>query len=240
MAISGSKILTYSGYKNIEDVSIDDALLKCNGTFEKQKKCYSFVKTSLIHLTTYSHPSPISVVPEQLFYVRQKKRIWNIKYKSFDYVFEKPFWIKANDLTMSHYIGMIINTASISIPEFETYDWFAIGRNFSHYSILQEWLQNAPVHFVKKFIEGFDNNAPMTTHLALGLQRLYLKVGILSKIVRDSNNRCTVLRNADASFIEDGYAWYSLKNIKKTNDMHIGIYTFKDTFIIQNIIVNCP
>jgi hypothetical protein len=236
MAIRTSKILTFYGYKNIEDISIDDTLLQSNGTFETREKSYTFLKTSLVHLKTYSHPEAITIIPEQLFYVRKKKRSWNLKYKSFDYSFSKPFWISAKDITREHYVGMIINKLSISIPEFETYDWYVIGKNFSHYSMLHEWLHNAPIHFIKKFIDGFDNKSPMTYYLALGIQRLYLKAGILSEIVRNSDNRYIVLRCEYSSFIDDGYAWYCLQEIKKTKDANVGIYEIPDTFILNNIV----
>lgn len=236
MAIRSSKILTYYGYKNIEDLSFEDDLLKTDGTFENRKKLYNFGKTSIIHLKTYSHPEPISVIPEQLFYVRKKNRVWNLSLKKFDYCFDKPVWVHAKDITKDHYLGMVINNLSVTIPEFEKYDWVKIGFNFSHYSIIQEWLHNAPIPFIKKFIYGFDNTSPMTYHLALGLQRLYLKAGILSKIVKDSDNRFMVVKYEYASFIEHGYAWYSLQNIKKTYDVNRGIYEIPDTFVIQNIV----
>lgn len=239
MAIRNSRILTYYGYKTIEDISIDDSLLKSDGTFENQQKLYYFGKTSIIHLKTYFHPERISVIPEQLFYVREKKRIWNLKYKAFDYLFEKPLWIHAKDINYCHYIGMIINNSNITIPEFENYEWEKIGFNFSHNSTIQEWLHNAPIHFVKRFIEGFDYKSSVTYHLALGLQRLYLKAGILSKIVRNSDNRYMVIRENNACFIEDGYAWYSLQNIRKTYDTNIGVYEFQDSFVIQNIVSIC-
>lgn len=236
MAIRTSKILTFYGYKNIEDISIDDSLLKGDGTFENREKAYSFRKTSLVHLKTYSHPEPITIIPEQLFYVRKKKRSWNLQHRAFDYSFSKPFWIKANDITREHYVGMIINNSNISIPEFETYDWYNIGKNFTHYSIIHEWLHNAPIHFIKKFIEGFNNKSPMTYYLALGIQRLYLKAGILSEIVRNSDNRYIVLKYEHSSFISDGYAWYCLQDIKKTEDANVGIYEIHDTFVVNNIV----
>ena len=237
MAICSSKILTLYGYKNIKDVSIEDKILNCVGAFENQHKAHYIENTSIIiQLKTYSHPEPISCIPAQLFYVRQKKRTWNMNHKKFDYTFEKPIWKHAKDITMNDYLGMIINTSHNSIPEFESYDWFMIGHNFSHYSIIQEWLHNTPVRFVKEFINGFENETPMTYNLALGIQRLYLKAGILSKIVRDSSNRYMVLRYNYASFIEDGYAWYSLQKIKKTVVKDIDIYEFPDSFIIHNII----
>lgn len=236
MAIRNSRILTRDGYKQIDDIDIEDALMSWDGTFENQQKTYVFCKTALVSLKTYSHPDPIVTIPEQRFYVRKKQRTWNIDTKSFKYTFDKPCWIDAKDITMCHYVGMVINTSHVNIPEFENYDWYMIGKNFSHYSTIQEWLQNAPLFYIKQFINGFDNNEPMTYHLALGIQRLYLKAGILSKIVRDSYNRCIVQKCKEGAFIKDGYAWYSLQKIHETCPNNIGIYTLTEGFVIQNLV----
>lgn len=232
-----SKILTQYGYKSIEDVTIDDMMLNASNFFEKQEKPhYNAEMTEIFRLKTYSHPDAINCIPEQYFYVRQKKRLWNSQKKRFEYSFEQPIWKQAKDLTMNDYLGMIINTKHNYIPDFETYDWFMIGYNFSHYSIIQEWLHSAPVRFIKQFITGFVNDEPMTYHLALGIQRLYLKAGILSKIICDSHNKYTVVQYKDASFIQDGYAWYSLQKISSRIEKNVEVFQFEDTFVLQNVL----
>ena len=236
MVLRGSKILTHYGYKTIEDITFDDSLLNISGLFENQQKSHIRKQSTIFQFKTYMHPFPFSAVPEQMFYVREKHRTWNLKTKCFDYSFGKPLWKCAKEITYRDYIGMSINALQNDIPEFDAFDWYLIGKNYSHYSVLQEWLHNASTGYIQLFLQGFDNTEPMTYNLALGIQRLNLKARIISKIVCNSNNQFRVVEEKYGSFIENGFAWYRLQNIKKKHSQLVDVYEITDTFIMDNII----
>jgi DNA (cytosine-5)-methyltransferase 1 len=127
--VSGTKTLTTTGYKNIEDVKITDVLYTHKGKFQNilnlQSKIYC---GGLIELNLNHHTSGIISTKEHPYYVREKNA------KGF---FENPCWKNASELTLNDYIGMVINTNNI-IPEF-TFEtdinikldklnyWFMIG-----------------------------------------------------------------------------------------------------------------
>lgn len=119
--IAGTKVLTNSGYKNIEDVLLEDKLLTHKDKFQKivnlQRKIYS---GDLYELNIKYHPENIFCTEEHPFYVREKKRIWDNSIRRYKTYFDEPVWKKAKELTLNDYYGMIINNNNI-IPEF-TFD----------------------------------------------------------------------------------------------------------------------
>ncbi len=120
--IEGTQVLTQKGYKNIEDVVLEDKLLTHTGKFQDilnlQRKIYS---GDLYDLKIKYHSDIITCTEEHPFYVREKKRVWNNQLRKYNScTFEEPQWKKANELTMNDYFGMVINTNE-NIPEF-TFD----------------------------------------------------------------------------------------------------------------------
>ena len=116
--IAGTRVLTYDGYKNIEDVVLEDKLLTHTGCFQDiinlQKKTY----TGFVYdLDIECHPEIITCTEEHPFYVREKKIIWDDSMKESITTFGEPVWKKANELTSNDYFGMVINNKEI-IPEF--------------------------------------------------------------------------------------------------------------------------
>lgn len=130
--IEGTKVLTESGYKNIESVENDDKLYTHTGQWkpilEKFSKSHS---DSLIEIKACYHPK-ITVTPEHPFYV--KSYIIKDRYqgKRVVPIYSEPKWVEAKDLTPRCVIGMKIETEEI-IPKFGdiTIDteeqWFMFG-----------------------------------------------------------------------------------------------------------------
>ena len=114
--LTGTKVLTLEGYKNIEDVVLQDTLLTHTGKFQNivnlQRKVYN---GDLYELKIKYHSDIITCTEEHPFYIREKKNIR--KNKKLTYTFEEPLWKKARELTKNDYFGMIINTNE-KIPEF--------------------------------------------------------------------------------------------------------------------------
>lgn len=157
--------------------------------------------------------------------------------------------------------------------------WYNILKKFGKYAhnkLIPEWVQDAPIHLISEFIEGYkradgsvrqNENIRFTTvslNLALGLQRLYLKLGHIfgvKKTIRDRqtiidgrlvNRRDTYcvsgytreLMRKQIAFIEDGYGWFPLFDILSENVNDIPVYNFEvdddNSYIVENVVVhNC-
>jgi len=166
--IEGTQILTYNGYKNIENVEITDKLLTHTGKFNNilnlQRKIYN---GDLYKIKIKYHPEVIISTEEHPFYIREKKG---------KNIFGNPKWKKANELTKNDYFGMVINNNNI-IPEF-TFEkitikfdildyWFVIG-----YFIGNGWIEEGngehKIRFAinnkneKEIFEKINNIIPIT------------------------------------------------------------------------------
>jgi len=154
--------------------------------------------------------------------------------------------------------------------------WYTILKDFGKYAHgkkIPEWVQDAPTPLVTEFINGYmgadgyirdDGVYSMTTvspDIALGIQRLFLKIGKLSSVSkcnrpstciidgRTVNQRDTysirVHHSARySSFIEGQYAWFAPSGITTTLTNGTPVYNFEvdidNTYIVQNTIVhNC-
>lgn len=116
--IAGTKILTNLGYKNIEDIGLEDKLSTNFSKFQnviniKQKKYFG----DLYELDIKYHPEKIICKETQQFYVREKYQFWDNLIRRYKNVFKEPKWKKVNELTQNDYYGMVINTNEI-IPNF--------------------------------------------------------------------------------------------------------------------------
>jgi len=146
---------------------------------------------------------------------------------------------------------------------------------YAHGKIIPEWIQNAPKNLIKSFIDGYiasDGHkksgkcycvTTVSYNLAYGLQRLYLKLGIIAsceKTIRPTT--CVILgrtvnqrdsyqitaytekeRNY-TSFIEGNYVWYTQTSNIITQASDEPVYNFEvendNSYIVYNTIVhNC-
>lgn len=115
--VAGTKILTKSGYKNIENVVLEDKLLTHTGTFQSivnlQRKQYN---GDMFRLKIKYHPETTVCTEEHPFYVRERVKKWNTSTNKYDISYNEPLWKSAKELTMNDYFGMVINTNKI-IPK---------------------------------------------------------------------------------------------------------------------------
>ena len=116
--VKDTLVLTHNGYKEIQNVSIDDQLLTHTGQFQKivnlQRKQYNGL---LYDIKLKYHPEIITCTEEHPFFVREKKRVWNNSLQKYEYSFGDPEWKNASSLTMNHVFGMVINFKE-DIPTF--------------------------------------------------------------------------------------------------------------------------
>jgi DNA (cytosine-5)-methyltransferase 1 len=154
--IKDTLVLTDNGYKQIQDVILEDKLLTHRGQFQNivnlQRKEYT---GELYNIKLKYHPELINCTEEHPFYVREQKKIWNNSLRKYDYSFEEPEWKNASKLTMNHRFGMVINskeeiptftfekqinksrTDNISITLDNPDQWFTMG-----YFIGDGWIQD--------------------------------------------------------------------------------------------------
>ena len=132
--------------------------------------------------------------------------------------------------------------------------WYNILKQFG--KLIPEWVQDAPKEFIQEFINGYMKAdgciTTVSSNLAYGLQRLYLKLGhifSINKCVRQKNTiidgRMGIQRERKlSSFIEDNYVWFAPLKITKRNITEISVYNFEvendNSYIVMNTIVhNC-
>ncbi len=112
-------VLTNNGYKEIQNVHLDDKLLTHTGNFQNivnlQRKIYN---GPIYNFKIKYHPEIIKCTEEHPFYVREQIKVWNNLLRKYEYTYGQPEWVNANLIKPTHLFGMVINTNS-DIPSFE-------------------------------------------------------------------------------------------------------------------------
>ncbi|MBQ3420224.1 MAG: DNA cytosine methyltransferase, partial [Romboutsia sp.] len=124
--IAGTKVLTWCGYKNIEDITSEDYVLTHKNRYQRVIKPMINKANHIYRLSTMASDD-IYVTGEHPFYVRKKSHIKvkeDGKTKTVRY-FDKPEWINAKDLSKDYYVGVAINKES-RLP-----DWNGITITFT-------------------------------------------------------------------------------------------------------------
>jgi len=226
--IAGTKVLTDSKYKNIEDVLLEDKLLTHTGKYQKivnlQTKIYS---GDLYELNIKYHPEIITCTEEHPFFVREKKILNGKIY------FDEPVWKNAKDLTLNDYFGMVIDDLN--------HGW--IHNSASIYKYVNSYVKshgnidkNGKIHILTD-----------SYNLAYKLQHLYLKLGYIYGIKRKNNTYVVAeyLNNKKRlSFIENNYVWYEPVEINKKHAVNTPVYNFEvendNSYVVNNVIChNC-
>ena len=125
--------------------------------------------------------------------------------------------------------------------------------------LIPEWVHDAPKEFIQEFINGYNNNKKnnkfitSSNQLAYGYQRLYLKMGNIAEITKNTlfgsdiyeisintNNQ----HDVSSSFIEGNYVWYAPFKITKKETSQTPVYNFEvetdNSYIVENVCVhNC-
>lgn len=133
---------------------------------------------------------------------------------------------------------------------------------------IPEWIQSAPISKIKSFLEGFSDSVCKSSEdtddvirfnvdnlmIAYSLQRLYLKLGMFSRVYTNKGFRGVKTFHLDVeknpnmlNKIEDGYAWMNVVYSEPVNNMdneHTVVYNFDvendHSYIVENAIVhNC-
>ena len=113
--VAGTKILTGTGYKKIEDVLLKDKLLTHTGRLQDilnlQHKMYS---GRLLILNIKYNCEDIVCTEEHPFYVRENRKGRTSSSNKYDGTFGEPVWKSAKELSSRDYFGMVINSNEIT------------------------------------------------------------------------------------------------------------------------------
>ena len=116
--IKDTLVLTNNGYKEIQNVVIDDKLLTHTGKFQNlvnlQRKKYNGL---LYDIKLKYNTEIITCTEDHPFYVRGKNKIWNNSLRKYEYSYSEAEWKNASLLTMNDMFGMVINSKE-DIPTF--------------------------------------------------------------------------------------------------------------------------
>ena len=149
--ISGTKVLSHEGYKNIEDITVDDKLLTHTGIFQNilnlQQKTYT---GDIYEIKLKYHADLIKCTDEHPFYVRERKKVRSVDTKKYEYVFSEPEWKPANEISQNDFFGMIINNEEI-IPEFT----FNKNINDTTYEVINIKLDKSEQWFMIGYFVGY-------------------------------------------------------------------------------------
>lgn len=159
-----------------------------------------------------------------------------------------------------------------------SYDLFIILKQFGkhgHNKKIPEWVQDSPKEYIQAFVNGYQRAdgyqfkklqtmETVSYHIAYGLQRLYLKLGIFVRIsYHEPKNKTHNIEGQEVNirprygihyltekkykvraFIEDNYAWFPIIKIEKTTTVDTKVYNFEidndNTYTVNNVSVhNC-
>lgn len=110
--------------------------------------------------------------------------------------------------------------------------WYEILKTFGKpgkKQFIPEWVQQAPVKYIQDFMSGYKKICVIESYaIAIGLQRLYLKLGQILYIKSYIQPKhifymCEIISVSEI-FIENGYAWFPIVNISKTDSMNVHVY----------------
>jgi intein/homing endonuclease len=127
--IKGTRVLTNSGYKSVEQVTNGDRLLTHTGVFRDIINIQNKQYYGIINSIQFENGTRINCTEEHPFYVRTYSKSRR---------FSKPYWKPAKDLTKHDYSGMVINRRSLVVHGLDDPDeWFVMG-----YFIFNGWLSD--------------------------------------------------------------------------------------------------
>ncbi len=125
--VSGTKVLTDSGYKNIEDVSIGDKVITHTNEYKEVYETMVNYSDDIYEITT-RNSFPIKATGSHPFYVREKKQKYVNKKAGYKTIWGKAEWKWLRDLNKNYYVGVAINNKS------ELPNWTGVPDNRNNHS----------------------------------------------------------------------------------------------------------
>ena len=125
--VAGTKVLTSTGYKNIEDIQVNDMVLTHKNRFcrvlnigNKQSDDVYLLKSQGMVGTfvTGNHP----------YYVKSRIKKWNNSKRAYENFFSDAYWKPVNELRSGDFLGVPIPTVETNPYNFSELDCWLLGR----------------------------------------------------------------------------------------------------------------
>jgi len=125
---AGTKILTYDGYRNIENLLIGDLVLTHTGSW---KPVTSVMKSESNKLRKIKGAGVIETITtdEHPYYIRKASNIWDNKNRTNRRCFSEPSWVEAKDISSSNrcFAGQVLPKVIDDIDHSAEWYW-VVGR----------------------------------------------------------------------------------------------------------------
>jgi DNA-cytosine methyltransferase len=212
--VAGTKVLTHTGYKNIEDITLNDKLMTHSGKFQNiinlQRKNYT---GNLYKIKIKYHALDITCTDEHPFYVREKVRSWNTKLNKYVTEFKPARWKPAKCLNNCDYYGMKINENNI-VPE------FSFDKKINQYKTVKEkiLLDNPNMWFMMGYFLGdgwieetkkYDGRSMDKIRFAINTNDRDYVCNILSSILSITDKKCPSGNNCNKYGCSD-FVWFNI------------------------------
>ena len=104
-------VLTDSGYKRIDEITIGDTVLTHTNQYKKVTNVFNQGVKDTVNVKGMAVHN-IKTTENHKFLTRERYRKWNNDKRSYDRLFHEAQWVEAKDLTKDHYLGVSINQNS--------------------------------------------------------------------------------------------------------------------------------
>lgn len=123
----------------------------------------------------------------------------------------------------------------------ENMQWYNILKDFV--KGMPEWIQDLPQSLVKSFIDGYEKSMEckkrnhLTREQAIGLQRLYLKIGRIVSVQLKNGLRIIKEPKRTVAFIDGNYVWYPITRIEMEEvNMEIKYLQLNGAVVMENML----
>ena len=124
--VAGTKIITSDGYKNIEDITINDKVFTHTKSFKKVLNIGGDLKETLI--IKAQGIKPTETTKNHPFYIREMYRVWNKEKRIYERVFKEPIWKNAENITKGDFLGIPINNEKDNVLNLTEEECYILGR----------------------------------------------------------------------------------------------------------------
>lgn len=241
--IAGTKILTKTGYKNIEEIESGEFVLTHKNRYQKVLRVGGEKNKEIYELSSDGF-LPIYCTDYHPFYCKKDKDAM-------------PNKMKLIDLKSGYYIGSHINTESQNIYNFSTNDCHNLGFQSKDH-LIPIFILNLPTRKLKAFLTGYferygESRNNQFKLFVMNKENLLTLCMIIQKVYqigcypykKDDRYYIEFELNEESPkwFIENNIVWYPITKIKKT-EVQQDVYNIEveedHTYTANNVITyNC-
>lgn len=231
--VQGTKILTESGYKNIEEIQIGENLITHDEKYVSVKNNKKTKKETIYQIKLFGL-LPLECIKEQVFYTRKvliEDALLNkyLKNLSDDYFLGSPIYTNIN-----HSFNLTIEDARLMGIYFRIKNQEILNEKLLQLNLNKDILPTFLLNFSKELLESFllsyINQEKMSVKFCINTQtkensliicmiihKLY-KIGCRIFIDKFTGQYCVVGTNVLNFFIKDNMIWYRIQDISKEKE----------------------